>query len=191
MLSIGPHTFAAVENIIEGVKFKYQSQSLASQFPEFQVFFNDHISKDFSFQFTSLPRDSKYYAAGLPGSFHCQIFPESSLHIVHASSSIHWLSRVPKEVMNKYSPAWNGGRIHYSSSRDEVIQDYKAQYDKDTKRFLQARAHEVVYGGRMALIFPSIPNGNPHSKSIENICFHLLGSCLMDMAKKVQNHRQL
>ncbi|XP_048330652.2 loganic acid O-methyltransferase-like [Ziziphus jujuba] len=182
--SVGPNTFIAVENIIEAVKLKYQSQSPASKIPEFQVFFNDHTSNDFNFLFTSLPKDREYYAAGLPGSFHCRIFPEVSLHIVHASSSIHWLSRVPKEVMNKNSPAWNGGRIHYTNSGDEVIRAYKAQYDEDTDRFLQARAHEVVLGGLMLLIFSSIPKGTLHSQPLGNIFFNLLGSCLMDVAKK-------
>nr|XP_048330651.1 loganic acid O-methyltransferase-like [Ziziphus jujuba var. spinosa] len=182
--SVGPNTFAAVEKIIEGVKLKYESLGLVSEIPEFQVFFNDHVTNDFNLLFTSLPQDKPYYAAGVPGSFYGRLFPEASIHFFHSSTSLQWLSRVPKEVVNKTSPAWNKGRIHYSNSRVEVIQAYKAQFDEDMERFLQARALEIVYGGLMVLIIPGIPNGASHSQSLENMIYDLLGSCLMDMAQK-------
>lgn len=188
--SVGPNTFAAVENIIEGVKLKFESQGLSSQIPEFQVFFNDHVSNDFNLLFTSLPQDKNYYAAGVPCSFYGRLFPEASIHFFHSSTSLQWLSRVPKEVANKTSPAWDKGRIHYSNSRVEVIRAYKAQFDKDMELFLQARAHEIVYGGLMVLIIPGIPNGTPHSQSLENMIYDLVGSCLVDMVQKVQNHSQ-
>ncbi|KAF3437769.1 hypothetical protein FNV43_RR20525 [Rhamnella rubrinervis] len=182
--SVGPNTFAAVENIIEAVKSKYQSQSLSSQIPEFQVLFNDHVSNDFNILFTSLPHDKQYYAAGLPGSFYGRSFPEASLHFVHSSTSLHWLSRVPKEVMKKDSLAWNKGRIHYANSGHQVIQAYKAQHECDMGRFLGARAHEIVYGGLMVLSFPFNPNGLHPSQCLSNLSFDLLGSSLMELARK-------
>ena len=183
--SVGPNTFSAVENIIEAVKPKYQRKSLSSQIPEFQVSFNDHASNDFNMLFTSLPHDKQYYAAGVPGSFYGRLFPDASLHFVHSSTSLHWLSRVPKEVMKKDSVAWNKGQIHYANSGDEVIEAYKAQHEWDMEQFLRARAHEVVYGGLMVLIFPINPNGLHHSQSLGNLTFDLLGSSLMELARKV------
>ncbi|KAM0980157.1 hypothetical protein ACFX2J_015745 [Malus domestica] len=67
--SVGPNTFIAVDNILEAVEFKFQSQGLNSQIPEFQVFFNDHTLNDFNRLFKSLPQTKRYYAAGVPGSF--------------------------------------------------------------------------------------------------------------------------
>lgn len=187
--SVGPNTFKAVENIIEAVKSKYQSQSLiTSQIPEFHVFFNDHASNDFNSLFTALPQDKQYYAAGVPGSFHGRIFPESSLHFVHSSASLHWLSGVPKEVMNKNSPAWNKGRIHYPYSGDEVIQAYKAQHEKDMDKFLQARAVEVVHGGLMVVIVAFNPNGTHPSQCLLNLALDLAGSSLMELVRKVQDY---
>lgn len=182
--SVGPNTFFAVQNIIEAVQFKYQCQGLDSQLPEFQVLFNDHTSNDFNALFSSLPLDRKYYAAGVPGSFYGRLFPNRSLHFVHSSYTNHWLSRVPKPVVDKSSPAWNKGRIHYTSAKDEVIKAYEAQYVEDMECFLHARAQEVVRGGLVALIVNGRPNGIRHSQTTQNMTFGLLGSCLMDMAKK-------
>ncbi|KAF3948629.1 hypothetical protein CMV_025399 [Castanea mollissima] len=92
--------------------------------------------------------------------------------------------RVPKAVVDKSSPAWNKGRIHYTSAKDEVIKAYEAQYVEDMEYFLHARAQEVVRGGLVALIVSGRPNGIHHSQTTQNLTFDLLGSCLMDMAKK-------
>ncbi|GMY23879.1 loganic acid O-methyltransferase-like [Fagus crenata] len=141
--SVGPNTFLAVQNIIEAVQFKHQCQGLHYQLPEFQVLFNDHTLNDFNTLFSSLPPDRIYYAAGVPGSFYSRLFPNASLHFVHSSYAIHWLSKVPKSVVDKSSPAWNKGRIHYSNSEVEVVKAYEAQYAEDMECFLNARAQEV------------------------------------------------
>ncbi|PRQ15890.1 putative loganate O-methyltransferase [Rosa chinensis] len=180
--SVGPNTFFAVENIVEAVELKYQGQGMNSQIPEFQVFFNDHTSNDFNILFKSLPQNRRYYAAGVPGSFYGRLFPNASIHIAHSSYGIHFLSRVPKAVMDRNSPAWNKGHIWYSNSTDEVVRAYKAQYAEDMECFLHARAQETVHGGLMLLTFPGSPAGFPHSRSVVGL--ELLGSCLMDLVRK-------
>ncbi|XP_050258148.1 loganic acid O-methyltransferase-like [Quercus robur] len=180
--SVGPNTILAMQNIVDAVELKYQSQGHNT--PEFQVFFNDHASNDFNTLFTSLPPDRKYYAAAVPGSFYSRLFPNASLHFVFSSYALQCLSQVPKEVLDKSSPAWNKGRIHYSNASDKVVQSYAAQYAKDMECFLNARAQEVVYGGFIVIIIPGRPNGLPHSQAIANMVGEILGSCLLDMAKK-------
>ena len=145
------------------------------------------MSNDFNTLFSSLPPNREYFAAGVPGSFHSRLFPNASLHFVFSSFSIHWLSKVPKPVVDKSSPAWNKGRIHYPNSNDEVVKAYQAQYTEDMECFLHARAKEVVCGGLVALIIPGRPNGMHHSQSLTT---DVLESCLMDMARKVR-HDQL
>ncbi|EXB53857.1 putative S-adenosylmethionine-dependent methyltransferase [Morus notabilis] len=169
--SVGPNTFNSMQNIIEAVQQKYQSQ--LGQIPDFQIFFNDHVSNDFNTLFSSLPPETerRYFAAGVPGSFHDRLFPNSSLHFVHSSYAIHWLSKLPEELLDENSPAWNRGRIQYCKA-------YAAQFAKDTARFLDARAKEIMVGGMLVLIMPSIPNNVPHSM------FDLLGSSFMDLAKE-------
>ena len=183
--SVGPNTFLAVQNIVDSVEHKYKRQGLGHLLPEFQVFFNDHVSNDFNQLFTSLPPKRRYYSTGVPGSFHDRLFPNSSMHFVHSSYAAQWLSKVPKELVDKTSPAWNKGRIHYSNSAKEVRKCYEAQFFKDMHRFLNAKAQEILHGGLMALVLPACPNGTPHNQVFLNKTTELLGLCLVDMAKRV------
>ncbi|XP_068306924.1 loganic acid O-methyltransferase-like [Pyrus communis] len=179
--SVGPNTFSVVETILEAVQLKYQSNMMNSQFPEFQVFFNDHTANDFNMLFKALPRNRRYHAAGVPGSFHGRIFPNASIHFFHSSFTVHWLSRVPKDVADRNSPAWNKGRIEYSNSTNEVVRAYEAQHAEDMECFLNARAQEMVRGGLMVLIIPGRPNGTRH---LASATFQLLEACLMEMVRK-------
>ncbi|KAF3437214.1 hypothetical protein FNV43_RR19967 [Rhamnella rubrinervis] len=183
--SEGPNTFLAVQNIVDAVELKFKHHGLVgSQLPDFQVFFSDISSNDFNKLFISLPPERKYYATGVPGSFHGRLFPGASLHFVHSSYSVQILSRAPKEVEDKNSLAWNKGRIHYGNASNETFKAYEAQFLKDMESFLNARAHEVVHGGLVALLLPGCPNETPHSELFFNKATELIGTCLMDMAKK-------
>lgn len=181
--SVGPNTFNVMQNIIDAVQYKCQSQGLTSRTPEFQVFFNDIPSNNFNTLFTTLPPERPYFAAGVPGSFHGRLFPESSLHFVHSFYALHFLSEVPKELLNKNSPAWNKGRISYTCAQDEVVHAYAAQFAEDMATFFDARAKELVVDGIMVLIMPAIPNVG--QSSVHGLMSDCLGSSLMDMAKEV------
>lgn len=185
--SVGPNTFIAMENVIEAVKHKYQSQGLTSQIPEFQVFFNDQDSNDFNTLLRSLPHKSPYFAAGVAGSFHARLFPKSSLHFIHASHALHWLSLVPNEVVDKNSAAWNKGRIFYTTAPEEVRKAYAAQFAKDVEMFLDARAKELVAGGMLVLIIGSFRNGISPSRTLASVLFDILESTLLDMAKEASD----
>lgn len=185
--SVGPNTFSAVENILEAVQLKCQSQGLMNlQIPDFQVFFNDHSANDFNLLFKSLPPNRQYYAVAVPGSFYGRLLPRASIHLFHSSFALQWLSEVPKEVVEKNSPAWNKGRIHYLSSTDEVVRAYKAQYVADIECFLHARAQELVDGGLMVLIIPGYPRGTSVSDTMAYLALHLLEVCLIDLVRKVR-----
>ncbi|KAG9449041.1 hypothetical protein H6P81_009006 [Aristolochia fimbriata] len=176
--SVGPNTFLAVEAIMEAVRLKY-----GTALPEFHVFFNDQVGNDFNTLFRSLRPDAGYFAAGVAGSFYRRLFPKASLHFVHASYGIQWLSRVPKEVRDEKSASWNKGRIFYTEAPGEVWTAYAAQYAEDLRSFLQARAEEVIEGGLMALLFPFSQSGISSKESPLSRLFTILGSTLMDMAK--------
>lgn len=184
--SVGPNTFLAVQNILEAVEHKCRTQGHNSdQVPEFQVFFSDQAENDFNELFQSLPPDRNYYAMGVPGSFYSRLFPKACLHFVYSSFSLQCLSKVPEQVVDRSSPAWNKGRIHYSNSAHEVVEAYATQYAKDMECFLSARAQEIVGGGLVAFVVPGRPDGTPHAQNFYNMSLDLFGSCLMDMANKV------
>ncbi|XP_008244568.2 PREDICTED: probable S-adenosylmethionine-dependent methyltransferase At5g38100 [Prunus mume] len=182
--AVGPNSFFSAENIIEAVQLKYKSQGLNSQTLEFQVFFNDITANDFNKLFRSLPSNRQYYAAGVPGSFYGRLFPDASINLFHSAFAIPWMSQVPKAVMDRNGPAWNKGRIFYSDASDDVVSAYEAQNAEDMERFLHARAQEIVSGGLMVFFIPGRPDGTPHSHTLPNVIYQILGSCLMDLARK-------
>nr|AMB61019.1 loganic acid O-methyltransferase [Lonicera japonica] len=180
--STGPNTFLAVQNIVEAVEQKYEKSAL--EVPEFQVFFNDHVDNDFNILFRTLPPARKYFAAGVPGSFYSRVFPKASLHFVHCSYALHWLSKVPKEITEEGSPAWNKGRIHYTGVEKHVLKAYFGQFQKDFDIFLKARAQELIAGGLMVIQMPGLPTGEVlFSRTGAGLLHALLGASLMDMVK--------
>ncbi|KAG7981208.1 hypothetical protein I3843_05G221000 [Carya illinoinensis] len=181
--SAGPNALIAVQNIVEAIDLKYKSKGLNAQISEFLVFFNDHVSNDFNTLFKSLPPNRQYFAAGVPGSFYGRLFPKASLHFMHSSCALNWLSRVPRQVMDEGSPAWNKGRIHYTNAPREVGEAYATWFAKDMESFLTARAQELVVGGLLALFVPAIPDVMSNFDTFRGTEMELLGSCLIDMVK--------
>ncbi|KAI4357707.1 hypothetical protein L6164_001640 [Bauhinia variegata] len=179
----GPNTFLAVKAIIDSLELKLKSEGL--QEAEYQVFFNDTASNDFNTLINSLPLGRQYYAAAVPGSFHDIVLPKGSIHCGYSSFAANWLSKAPKSVSEKGSLAWNEGLIHYpyTAEKRETIQAYSAQFGEDIESFLQARAHEFVGGGVMALVFTGVPDGAIFSQTTIGREFQLLGFCFSDMAK--------
>ncbi|WMV06682.1 hypothetical protein MTR67_000067 [Solanum verrucosum] len=180
--SVGPNTFSAIQYNVEALKDKYllyqdQVINFTNNIPEFQIFFNDHVTNDFNILFQSLPFDRSYYAYGIPGSFYGRLFPSRSMHFVHSSSGINWLSKIPKELVDEKSPAWNKGLIHYvGASNVEVVNAYFAQFEKDMEIFFNVRAEEIVQEGMMVLI-------TTFSGYMRLMRF--FGSSLMDLVNKV------
>ncbi|KAK7849229.1 putative s-adenosylmethionine-dependent methyltransferase, partial [Quercus suber] len=240
--STGANTFITVQTIVEAIKLKYKSKGVNAQIPDFLVFFNDNVSNDFNTLFKSLPPNRQYFAAGVPGSFHGCLFPKGSLHLIHSSCALNWLSKIPieitdesspawnkgrihytnatKEVVEAYetqfasclfpkgslhlihsscalnwlskipieitdesSPAWNKGRIHYTNATKEVVEAYETQFAKDMESFLFSRAQELVVGGLLVLFVPAVPDVMSNSDTFTGTELDTLGSCLMDMAK--------
>ncbi|XP_027768336.1 probable S-adenosylmethionine-dependent methyltransferase At5g38100 isoform X1 [Solanum pennellii] len=179
--SVGPNTFSAMQYIVEALTDKYllyqdQVINFTNNIPEFQIFFNDHVTNDFNILFRSLPFDRSYYAYGVPGSFYGRLFPSRSIHFAHSSSGINWLSKIPKELVDEKSPAWNKGLIHYvGASNVEVVNAYFAQFEKDMEIFFNVRAEEIVQGGMIVLI-------TAFSGYIRLLKF--FGSSLMDLANE-------
>ncbi|KAL3501818.1 hypothetical protein ACH5RR_036267 [Cinchona calisaya] len=180
--SVGPNTFLSVDTIIQAVQHKYKTRAPELNMPEFHVFFNDLVSNDFNTLFKTLPLDRKYIAAGVPGSFHGRLFPESSMNLMHSAYSLQWLTRVPKEVMKEDSPLWNEGRISYAMSSSQVVEAFKAQFFRDIEAFFEARPAELAPGGLLVISMPGRAGETQPSKAIGAHFFECLGDTLSDMA---------
>lgn len=103
--SSGPNTLFVVSELIKVVN--QLRQKIGHQSPEYQVFLNDLPGNDFNTIFKSLlPSFQKKmisqlgagagpcFVAAAPGSFYARLFPRNTLHFVHSSYSLHWLSKV-------------------------------------------------------------------------------------------------
>lgn len=102
--SSGPNTLTVISEIIDVIYSKCSNLGCAT--PELRICLNDLYSNDFNHVFGSLPafynklKEEKgtdfgqCFITGVPGSFYGRLFPRKSMHFVHSSSSLHWLSQV-------------------------------------------------------------------------------------------------
>ncbi|XP_021685465.2 S-adenosyl-L-methionine:benzoic acid/salicylic acid carboxyl methyltransferase 2 isoform X2 [Hevea brasiliensis] len=183
--SSGPNTLSALSELIKVVD--KLCGRLGRQSPEYQVFLNDLPGNDFNTIFRSLPgfqeRMKKqledgtgpFFFTGVPGSFYGRLFPSNSLHFVHSSYSLHWLSQVPDGLEG------NKGNIYMASgSPPRVLKAYYDQFQRDFTLFLTCRSEELVTGGRMVLTFLGGRSQDPTGKECCYI-WELLAMALKEM----------
>ncbi|CBI17473.3 unnamed protein product, partial [Vitis vinifera] len=185
--SSGPNTFFAVLEVVTTVD--KVGKKMGRQLPEIQVFLNDLPGNDFNTIFKSLPKFQKdlqktmgagaesCFVTGVPGSFYGRLFPSKSLHFVHSSYSLQWLSQVPRGLENK-------GNIYMaSSSPPSVLKAYYEQFQSDFSMFLRCRSEELLGGGTMVLTFLGRRSEDPSSKECCYI-WELLAVALNDMVSE-------
>ncbi|MBA0703095.1 hypothetical protein Goari_022857 [Gossypium aridum] len=183
--SSGPNTFFLVSELLKVVDSV--RQKIGQKSPEYQVFLNDLPGNDFNTIFRSLsifqnklrkqlgPGNGPCFFTGVPGSFYGRLFRKNSLHFVHSSYSLHWLSQVPQGLES------NKRNIYMAStSPPDVLKAYYVQFQKDFSLFLKCRSEELVDGGRMVLTLIGRRSDDPSSKEC---CYfwELLAMALSDM----------
>ncbi|GMI79506.1 hypothetical protein like AT5G66430 [Hibiscus trionum] len=173
----GPNTFFPTYEIMNTITRICQQAHCES--PELQVFLNDLPDNDFNTVFRSVPAfKESCFITGVAGSFYDRLFPSKSIHFVHSSCCLHWLSKVPKEVEN------NNENVYISSlSPPNVSEAYSEQFRKDFSKFLRLRSEEMISGGRMMLTMIGRRSTDPTSK--DNCCiWELLTKSLIDLVAK-------
>ncbi|CAL0335309.1 unnamed protein product [Lupinus luteus] len=116
----GPNTFIVVSEIIKIVEKLCKEMNHKS--PEYKVFINDLLENDFNNIFNSIKSFKEKlsneleshigpcYFYGVPASFYGRIFPNQTLHFVHSSYSLHWLSKgiIKEENFDTFNiPSYN------------------------------------------------------------------------------------
>ncbi|KAK2641575.1 hypothetical protein Ddye_023338 [Dipteronia dyeriana] len=158
----GYNTLATIDLVVETVRVRYLKERGLE--PELEVFFSDLPSNDFNSLFRSLSKRAssrEYYAAGVAGSFYHRLFPRRKLDIAVSLSALHWLSKVPDEVLDKRSAAWNKGRAWIEGANKQVVEAYAKQSEKDLEDFLSCRKEEIARGGLLFILM----GGRPHMQS--------------------------
>ncbi|KAK7376781.1 hypothetical protein VNO80_02197 [Phaseolus coccineus] len=192
--SSGPNALRVISEIVDSV---YTTTRLLERPPpELVVHLNDLFANDFNNLFSSLPsfyrkqRQEKgsgfgsCFVSAVPGTFYGRLFPTKTLHFVHSSSSLHWLSQVPGGLEDDSGRALNKGKIYISKSSPQCVLDaYSQQFKNDFSLFLASRSHEMVTGGRMVLSFMGRTTIDP---TPDHSCYQweLLARSLMTMVSQ-------
>ncbi|KMT12827.1 hypothetical protein BVRB_4g089190 [Beta vulgaris subsp. vulgaris] len=168
--SCGSNTVYIVDVIVNHMAKRYEASGCEP--PEFSAFFSDLPSNDFNTLFQLLPsyysydgegggsmeeclaadKHRSYFAAGVPGSFYRRLFPARSIDVFHSAFSLHWLSQIPENILDKRSKVYNKGRIFIHGANESIANAYKKQFQTDLGGFLRARAVEMKGGGSMFLV---------------------------------------
>ncbi|CAL1384161.1 unnamed protein product [Linum trigynum] len=188
--SSGPNAFRVVSEIID-VVFE-ECLRMDRPVPELGIYLNDLPSNDFNNVFGSLPDFYKRlkeekgddrigcFVSATAGSFYGRLFSKNSLHFVHSSSSLHWLSQVPAGLAN--CGTMNRGKLYISkTSPKAVVEAYTRQFQDDFSMFLSSRAHELVPGGRMVLSFMGRTSNSDPTDEVGCYQWELLARALMSM----------
>ncbi|CAO1943669.1 unnamed protein product [Urochloa humidicola] len=169
--SCGQNTLFVADAIVQHMTDLYASRGHAP--PEFCVYFSDLQSIDFNTLFHLLLQDHdstaagdssrrrRYFAAGVPGSFHDRLFPARSINAFTSTFSVHWLSQVPREVSDEGSPAYkyNRGKVSVHGAPAATGAAYMRQFQSDLSRFLRRRAAELKPVGAVFLLCLGRPTG--------------------------------
>ncbi|WOK97790.1 jasmonate O-methyltransferase [Canna indica] len=187
--SSGPTAVLVGAELIEAIERK--CAQLQRQPPEFHLLLNDLYMNDFNTVFRSLPDFYRQrsgvghcFISGVPGSFYGRLFPSKSLHFVHSSSSLHWLSEVPEELQYESAQYLNKGKVYISKSSPSCVLDaYLKQFQRDFRLFLECRAEEIVTGGHMVL---TLMGRKKSDLTLLEDCYYweLLADALNAMASK-------
>ncbi|KAI9125403.1 hypothetical protein K1719_004019 [Acacia pycnantha] len=184
--SSGPNTLFVIHELIETVE--KICRDLHHESPEYIIFLNDLPSNDFNTIFKSLEsfkqklsnnignKNGPCYITGVPGSFYGRIFPSKSLHFVHSSNSLHWMSQVPEGVENN-----KGNVCMTSTSPSNVCDAYYHQFQRDFSLFLKCRAQELVEGGHMVLTLLGRRSNNDPSLNKSCHIWDIVAEALNDM----------
>ncbi|XP_057446580.1 S-adenosyl-L-methionine:benzoic acid/salicylic acid carboxyl methyltransferase 3-like [Lotus japonicus] len=195
--STGPNTFMVISEVIKSVE--NICREMKHESPEYQFFMNDLPDNDFNNIFKSLDNFKKKlsdemedveigpcFFFGVPGSFYGRVFPTKTLHFVHSSYSVHWLSRVPQGIENN-----KGNICEARTSPLKVRKAYYKQFQKDFSLFLKSRAEELIEGGRMVLILMGRRGEEQYNKDGCYI-WELLALALNDMVSQgIINEEQI
>ncbi|KAI3669577.1 hypothetical protein L6452_40823 [Arctium lappa] len=156
--SSGPNTFLVASELVKSID-NIRIKSGHDEPPQIQIYLNDLPHNDFNNIFVNV----------------AELFLSKSIHFVHSSYSLMWLSQIPKmEKTNK-------GNIYMSTtSPSSVIRAYREQFQTDFLTFLKCRAEEMVNGGRMVLTILGRRNDDPCSKECTYV-WDLLAIALNDM----------
>ncbi|CAH2046578.1 unnamed protein product [Thlaspi arvense] len=179
--SSGQNTFVVMLEIVNTVTGSYQQKQ--KNLPEIDYCLNDLPQNDFNTTFRLIPSfdkevKGKCFISGTPGSFYTRLFPKKSLHFLHSSYSIMWLSKVPQGLED------NKNNVYIRSGCPiNVCKSYMNQFQNDFYLFLRLRSEEMLPNGRMVLTFIGANDVDPLCRG-DFYLWSLLSDALIDLVSE-------
>ncbi|XP_057533210.1 probable caffeine synthase 4 [Amaranthus tricolor] len=170
---VGPVPLAFVSLVIHSLQKKLKELKWKNddKITQLQIYMNDLPSNDFKWLFRNLfnldllkTRNQSgplCFLFAAPGSYYQRLFPDNSLHLVHANYTLHWFSKVPKVLSSEERSPINKGQVYISEASSELVaRSYLKQFEQDFTQFLECRSQEMVIQGRMLLTFRGRPSSS-------------------------------
>ncbi|ESQ44656.1 hypothetical protein EUTSA_v10003363mg, partial [Eutrema salsugineum] len=185
--SSGQNTCLVMFEIVNTITRLYNQKN--QNLPEIDYCLNDLPENDFNTTFklfSSLNKEGKgnCFLSGVPGSFYSRLFPTKSLHFLHSSYSLHWLSKVPQGL------EYNKKNIYIRSGCSlNVCKSYMKQFQNDFFLFLRLRSEEMLSNGRMVLTFLGKQDLDPLNSDGHYIC-SLLSDALVDLVSELRIYQE-
>ncbi|CAL5075801.1 unnamed protein product [Urochloa decumbens] len=191
--SAGPNTLFFVTNVIGTIAD--QCKSSEGDPVEIQFFLNDLPGNDFNGLFRAIEKfktstdqlgrtQPSYYISGLPGSYYNRLFPRQSVHIFHSSYCLHWRSQVPDGLYAYGDAHLNKDNIYITKTTEHVaVKQFQDQFQKDFSLFLKLRHEELVYGGKMVLVFLGRKDEDAYNGDLNQL-FGLVARSLQSLVMK-------
>ncbi|KAK9129815.1 hypothetical protein Sjap_010302 [Stephania japonica] len=191
--SSSPNSLSVISHIVDTVTAACQRWH--RQLPEFQVVLNDLPGNDFNTIFKSLPsfydklkrvniNHGPCFVAGVPGSFHGRLFPRKSMHFIHSSYSLHYLSQIPKGLVSEEGTPLNKGNTYIASRTPPAVsRAYYEQFKQDFYSFLSSCSAEVIARGRAVLTFMGRRTDDP-SRDENCVTWKIMSLALNDIARE-------
>ncbi|KAF8779246.1 hypothetical protein HU200_002926 [Digitaria exilis] len=183
--SSGPNALVLVSTAVDAVRRR--CLQLQQPPPELCLHLNDLPGNDFNSVIKSLAtyREaqeviSPVITSVVPGSFHGRLFSKRSLHLVCSTTSLHWLSKAPEELVQNGIPFYDRDEVVRRSRRSMIVDAYARQFEKDFTSFLRGRAQEMVPGGRM--VFSMIGQRPEEERENSLLQLDFLTAILREMA---------
>ncbi|CAF0856886.1 unnamed protein product [Adineta steineri] len=157
----GSNSLYAMKMIIQCLR---EANKIANE-KEILVIHNDLPTNDWITLFNLLNKDDTYYSLANGRSFYESCLPPNSLSIGYSSTSLHWLSRKPCNISNHCASLFAQGN---------ELRAFQEQAHLDWTHFLEYRSRELITGGILILLIPSIDdqgsNGFDIIREILYIC---------------------
>ncbi|CAF0909504.1 unnamed protein product [Rotaria sordida] len=111
------------------------------------VVHNDLPTNNWTTLFDLLNKDNSYHGVANGQSFYEPCLPQNSLSIGYSSTSLHWLSRKPCNILNHCASLFAQGN---------ELKAFQEQARLDWTHFLEHRSHELISGGVLILLIPCV-----------------------------------